>query len=153
MDNGSLYLAAPAAVPSIIRLNGSPSAFGANEIQIDASSSGGTIKLLSSSDVHVPGLVNDADNMVYLRGQRYTANITNVSVASFTQALNFPVAFPAGVVPNVHCNTNGTAGAFSKAIVTAANISNTGFTLWARSGDGTAMGAWAALPVQITALV
>lgn len=98
-------------------------------------------------------LSNATDGMAYRRGQVFTPLISNAAAASFTQAVNFPVAFPAGVVPTISLNVADASGATLKAIVSAFSITNTGFTLRARSGDGTAMGAWTNIPVQVTALV
>lgn len=125
-----------------------------NSIALDTLSSGGNIFIQSPSTVFIGGTMqNDADNMVYRRGLLYTALVSNASATAFTVNLNFPTAFPIGVTPFVFVNLSDSSGATLRAIVSAYNESNTGFTLRVRSGDGTTMGAWSNVKISVQAFV
>lgn len=99
-----------------------------------------------------PELKNFNDEMLYLRGQRGTASVTFGAATTNLTSVTFPVAFPAGVVPNVKLNRNNAAAGTARWMSNAININNTGFQIWSEQAQAVAS-AWAAVAIQWEAVV
>jgi hypothetical protein len=98
--------------------------------------------------------LSDFNGFSYPRIQRGTVNISFAAAQAHTPAFVFPVAFPPGVVPNVHININSSVGSARYWTCRAFNISNTGFTFWFSVTDPSiAAVAWSNVPVQWTAII
>lgn len=111
-----------------------------------------TLVDIDAKTVQIRDVLRNADLQLYRRGQVFEILVTFASSASNTQVFNFPVAFPVGVIPNLSFNIRTTSGTVARFRCDGSGISNTQFTLWSRSGDGTAQ-AWTNVPVQVTALM
>lgn len=72
---------------------------------------------------------------------------------SLTQAVSFPWAYPAGVVPYVACQTNSASIGGKRMVAYAASVSNTGFLVTAMVPDGTNMTSTVSGGVQWKATV
>lgn len=141
---------APAAT---ILIKGPNTVFQPNSITLDVTGGSEKIYLSTTAGVSVSAdIVNSTDSMTYFRGQRWVQNISFAAAASNTQVVNFPVAYPAGVTPSVLVTIAGIPGSANKANISVSSITNTGFTLWTRSTDGTNL-TWTGVPVQIVAIV
>lgn len=126
---------------------------GTTESSIVLSGGNGVSRIdVVATTVKIQGTLIDQDDLLYLRGQKGNLNITFASSNNFIQGVIFPVAFPVGVVPNVHPNINAAAGTTTKWGVRAYAVTNTGFNIWCTSGDGTSS-AWAGVNVTWTAVV
>lgn len=99
-------------------------------------------------------ITNETDGMEYLRGQNAKILVTFAASTSVTVAVNFPIAFPVGVVPVVQMNINSNAGNTRYWRANAINVTNTGFTAWYATTDAArAAEAWTNEPVSWTATV
>lgn len=67
--------------------------------------------------------------------QAGSVSISFAALSSYTQAITFPTAFPAGVTPSVMTNINSSAGVTLRWGSRAYGITNTGFTLFLFKGD------------------
>jgi hypothetical protein len=127
-----------------------------NLLSIDTLNSGGDIQLASGNNIRIApigAMVNETDGGEYLHGTVFTRNISFASAASNTQTVTFPTAFPVGITPKfISCNINTSSGTVSKWMCRAYGQSNTGFTLWSQSGDGTSQ-VWSNVPVQFMVIV
>jgi hypothetical protein len=126
-----------------------------NTVTLDTSNGTGNIYLSSGADVVVSAgqLTNAADSTEFFHGYVFTQNISFAVTASNTQTVNFPTALPAGVVPRaIHANINALSGTTTKWTCKTTSYTNTGFTLWSASGDGTTS-AWTNVPVNFTVIV
>jgi hypothetical protein len=112
------------------------------------------IILAGDVDIHTGELTNTSDDMRYMRGQRGEALISFAAAVSATPAFVFPVAFPPGVVPNVHVNINSNSGSTRYWTARAYGVTNTGFTFWFATSDAARVAeAWTNIPVQWTATI
>lgn len=81
--------------------------------------------------------------------QSATVPVSFVALSSFTQAVVFPEAYDAGVVPTVTTNIESGAGNTARWQSRAISVTNTGFTLFVFKGDaGDPAQTWSNIPVQ-----
>lgn len=83
-----------------------------------------------NNDATVNGQVMDSAGRDYYRGVRGTDSTnTGGAVAVVSAVINFPTAFPVGVIPDVHVNTTNTAATQSQWEGHAISVTNTGFRI------------------------
>lgn len=94
------------------------------------------------------------DGVPVLRGDVGTELVTFAAATTFLQSVNYPVAFPVGVVPNVTVNIASAAGVTRWFKVRADTFTNTGFRIVGDTTDAAAPAvAWTNIPVTWVASV
>lgn len=145
VDQTSVEIAAQAVTIGVFIGGANPST---TTIQSEESEFVGN--LLVDGNLEVDGTIKDIDGRGYAPQVFADVAITiNAGTTNTLQAVTFPIAFPAGVVPKVFTNIITSSGASILADSRAESPTNTGFSL--RVKIPTAPGANVALTVQYMA--